>query len=301
MRFLFSLLLKLTILLLVVAGLALGYVYWATNARINRTYTIVVPPVTVPNDAAAIERGRYLVRQVSMCTECHGEDLGGKAFIDSAIMARLYGPNLTAGRGGIGATYTDADWARTLLHGVKRDGRSVLFMPSQDYHFTQEDFAAIVAYIRSVPPVDRETPPPSIGPMARILTMTGAFPLLPAEAIDHGSVRFAEATTIDTPEAAGHHLVSAAGCRGCHGQDLSGAGGMPNAANLTPVGLGDWTEQDFIAALREGRRPNGTEIAPEMPRAFGKMSDEDLHRIFLYLKSLPPQGEKSEAQRREAD
>ncbi len=33
---------------------------------------------------------------------------------------------------------------------------------------------------------------------------------------------------------------------------------MPDAANLTPVGIGGWTEADFKTAIRDGRRPNGT-------------------------------------------
>lgn len=298
MRRLFSFLLKLLFLLILVAAAALAYVYYVTNQRIERTHVVRVPVVAIPSDQASIERGRYLVREVSFCIECHGEDLGGKAYIDSPIMARLYGANLTRGRGGIGASYTDADWARLLVHGVKPDGRSAVFMPSQDYGFTEEDFGAIVAYIRSVPPVDREVPPPSVGPMARILTMTGGFPLLPAELIDHGAAGFVEEKPADDPVSAGGYLVSTAACRGCHGPDLTGTGGMPDAANLTPVGLADWTEDDFKRALREGRRPNGTELLPDMPRVFGQMSDEDLRLVFTYLKSLPPKGVKSENQRK---
>src|SRR5690606_38634409 len=111
---------------------------------------------------------------------------------------------------------------------------------------------------------------------------------LPAELIDHGAPPFIEPADAADPISVGSYLVSSAGCRGCHGPDLTGAGGaMPNASNLTPVGLDGWSEMDFKVALRQGRRPNGTELVPEMPRAFGAMSDEDLHLVFEYLKSLP--------------
>ena len=71
---------------------------------------------------------------------------------------------------------------------------------------------------------------------------------------------------------------------------------MAGAANLTPVGLAGWNVSDFKRALRDGRRPNGTSLVPDMPRAFGAMSDEDRSRIFAYLKSLPPGGAKSKRQ-----
>ena len=66
----------------------------------------------------------------------------------------------------------------------------------------------------------------------------------------------------------------------------------PAAANLTPhaKGLGDWTEADFLRAMRDGKRPDGSDIDAEaMPwRAFGQASDAELHSVWLYLRSLPP-------------
>jgi cytochrome c553 len=283
--------------LLAVAGLAIGYAYAYTSWKFGKTYAVVPPPVTIDaNDPATIERGRYLVHKVSMCVDCHGEDLGGKVMMDSSIMARLYATNLTKGRGGLGATYADDDFVRALTHGVRKDGRSVFFMPSQDYRFSAADIAGIVAYIRSRPPVDRETPTPSIGPMARLLATFAGFPLLPAALIDHNAVVLQPNADLSTPESAGKSLIAAGGCRGCHGPQLTGEGGMAGAANLTPAGLGGWTDADFKRALREGRRPNGTTLVPDMPRAFGAMSDEDMSRIFAYLKSLPPTGAKSKRQ-----
>lgn len=279
------------------AGLALGYAYASTSATLGKTYTVTPPRVTIAaGDPAVLERGRYLAHKVSMCVDCHGEDLGGKVMMDSAIMARLYASNLTSGRGGIGARYTDEDFVRVLTHGVRKDGHSAIFMPSQDYHFSAADIAGLVAYIRSLPPVDREVPAPAIGPMARVLTMLGSLPLLPAEMIDHNAVSLRPDADMSTPESAGQSLIAAGGCRGCHGPQLTGEGGMPGAANLTPAGLTGWTENDFKTALREGRRPNGSNLVPDMPRAFGAMSDEDLTRIFAYLKSLPAAGTKSKRQ-----
>jgi mono/diheme cytochrome c family protein len=73
----------------------------------------------------------------------------------------------------------------------------------------------------------------------------------------------------------------------------SGPWGVSFTANLTPdeeTGLGKWTEQQFIDALRTGRHQGkGREILPPMPWSMiGKMTDDDLKAVFAYLQSLPP-------------
>lgn len=297
MKRLLKLLAFLILGVLMVAVLAYTWIHITVERRAARVYAVNVPAVTVPQgDPEAIERGRYLAHEVSMCVECHGDDLGGKVAIESAAIGEIWGSNLTAGRGGLGATYTDEDFVRSLMHGVRKDGRSVVFMPSQDYHFKASDVGALVAYIRSVPPVDREIPHPSFGPLGRILVFAGAMPLLPAELVDHEARTFVPEGTPSTPEEAGKYLVDTGACRGCHGPQLTGEGGMPDAANLTPVGIGHYTFADFQRALREGRRPNGTELKPDMPRAFGAMSDDDMRLVFAYLQSLPAAGTKSKLQ-----
>jgi hypothetical protein len=78
---------------------------------------------------------------------------------------------------------------------------------------------------------------------------------------------------------------------------LKGGGGPPpGAANITPVGIGNWSEQDFFTALRDHKRPNGTAIDDAMPRGYGQMADEDLRKIFSFLKTVPAAGEKSKNQ-----
>ena len=279
-----------------VVVVAVAYVFYASNQRVATTYAVTPPAVAVAlGDPVAIERGRYLVHKVSLCTDCHGEDLGGKA-VEHIPITRLWGSNLTKGRGGVGTSYTDADFVRALAHGVKKNGQSVIFMPSQDYKFTEADMGALVAYIRSVPPVDRDVPEPELGFLARALGVANQFPLLSAEFIDHDAVALVPVADRSEAVKAGDYLISNAGCRGCHGPTLSGEGGMPDAANLTPVGIGAWTEADFQTAIREGRRPNGTPLLPAMPRSYQAMPDEELSKIFAYLKTLPPSGSKSKNQ-----
>jgi cytochrome c553 len=290
-------LLRLILLVVLVIAGFVGYVYWRSSALMAKTYGVDVPDVIIPTDEASIARGKYLASKVSMCTECHGEDFGGKVVQENAAFGRLVGNNLTRGRGGLGAKYRDDDFVRVLVHGVKRNGRSVIFMPSSDYRFTEEDLGAIIAFLKSLPPVDRQPPEMTVGPMARALGIFTDFPLAPAEKIDHANVRFAELKNPTDPVSAGDYLVSTGGCRGCHGPDLAGGGGPPpGASNITPVGLSGWTEKDFVSAIRDHKRPNGTAIDEAMPRVYGQMSDEDLNKMFTYLKSVPAKGEKTKNQ-----
>ena len=286
------------IVILVLAGIAL---YVLSERRINRTYRVSVPPVTVAADAEAVARGKRLATVVAPCGECHDADFGGKAMMDEWAMGTLHAANLTRGRGGIAARYSDDDWVRGLLHGVRPDGRSVVFMPSHDFRFTEQNVADLIAFFRSLPPVDREHPAPKVGPMARALSF-GPLPLLPAELIDHETVAFAKPPASDDPVVRGQHLLDTAGCRGCHTPELAGGGGPPpGASNITPVGIGSWSDADFITALRTHVRPNGTKISEAMPPAYGQMTDEELKAIRAYLRTVPSKGKLSKTQGPQAD
>jgi mono/diheme cytochrome c family protein len=292
---------QVVVALVALVVVALVVVYALSERRIRRTYDVSVPRIAVPTDAEAIARGKRLAMVVAPCGECHGPDFGGKVMIDEWAMGTLYGANLTRGRGGIGAAYTDADWVRALLHGVRRDGRSVVFMPSHDFHFTEQDTAALIAFFRALPPIDRDIPGPRVGIMARALSF-GPLPLLPAELIDHERVAFASPPQGTDPVVVGRHLVDTGGCRGCHQPDLSGGGGPPpGGANITPTGIGDWSDADFLKAIRSHVRPNGTPIAESMPAAYGLMTDDELRAIRAYLRTVPAMGKKTKSQDRQAE
>jgi len=291
-----KLFLRIVLALVVLVVLGIGTAWLLVQRRASRTWEVRTPAITIPSDAEAIARGKRLVRVIAPCADCHGEDLGGKVMAESFAMGRLYAANLTRGRGGIGSTYTDEDWVRAMLHGVRHDGRSVVFMPSHEFHMTKADVADIIAYLRSLPPVDRERPATRIGPMAAVLSYVG-MPLLPAELIDHDTVTFAPEVVADTPVARGRLMAQKSACNGCHKEDFTGGGGPPpGAGNITPVGIGTWTDADFIRALRDHVRPNGSTIDPAMPLAYGQMTDEELTAIHAYLKTLPAKGEKSKRQ-----
>ncbi|HEX6644591.1 MAG TPA: c-type cytochrome [Gemmatimonadales bacterium] len=283
-----------------VALLVLGaaVVYGVSSSRLSKQYEVDPETVALSSDPAVIERGRHLASARLGCTGCHAQDLGGSVFIESAAFGRFVAPNLTRGEGGIGASYSDADWIRATRHGVARDGRALLIMPAAEFHrLSREDLIAVLSYVRQVPPVNRTLPASTPGPVARVMLATGTA-LLPAASLDHAE-SFTDAPVAEVSVAYGEYLARTGGCQGCHGPDLSGGkshepGGVPYA-NLTPAGaLGSWSEEDFLRALREGKRPDGSGIDQSMPwKEMGRMTDLELKALFAYLKSLPPVTSKS--------
>lgn len=271
-----------------------GAIYGYTEYRFARSYEVPRVELALSSDPAMVARGEHIA-VVRGCVDCHGPDLSGKLFIDAGPVAVLYSSNLTAGRGGVGDTYSDADLIAAIRHGVDPDGRPLWFMPSQEFNvLSDEDVVALASYIRTLPAVDHEPGTNRVGPLGRLLYATGELPLIPAELIDHRAVRSAAPVAAATAEYGEYLAVT---CAGCHAADFSGGKipgtppDFPIAANLTPdveTGLGSWTEGDFIATLRTGRRPDGTELRPEMPwRLTAQFEEYELRALWLYLQSLP--------------
>ena len=105
----------------------------------------------------------------------------------------------------------------------------------------------------------------------------------------------------------GEYLANAAGCAGCHtapsaplfsgGRELATPFGKFYGPNITPhagAGIGRWSEADFTAAMRFGRRPDGAHYYPVFPYpAYTKIADADLKDLYAYLRSVPPSSRPS--------
>jgi cytochrome c553 len=278
--------------LVVVVAVAATIIHFSSKARLKKTFAVAPRPVAIPSDAAALARGKHLA-ETRGCNDCHGKDFGGAKVIEDGAMGRVHGSNLTKGKGGRIASFKDEDWVRAIRHGVGPDQAGLFVMPSEEYsQFTDEDLGGLIAYLKTVPPVDRERPATSLGPVARVLVATGKLKLA-AEKIDHPNVRpksIAPALTVE------YGRYVAASCFGCHGHNFSGGKiavgppSWPEAANLTPhesSRLSKWTETDFLSTMRTAKRPDGTEMNPVMPRVFGQMDDIELKALWMFFKTLP--------------
>ena len=245
-------------------------------------------------DPARAEEGKRLTGMKG-CRDCHGQDMGGFTFINDPPIGTFTGPNLTTGKGSVTAGYTDQDWVRSIRFGLNRERRYLKFMPSHEYHaLSDEDLTTIIAFLKTMPAVDRETVPSKPGPLAKILHMKGNFPMLfPAQLINRAQKPPEKIAPSESPEY-GKYL--AAGCVGCH--DLDYGGGKikgvppdwPKAANLTAGGeFAKWSFEDFQKVMKTGVRPDGRKIEPMfMPwPGFAEMTETEMKAIYAFLKTLP--------------
>ena len=280
-----------------------------------------VREMRAPRDSATIARGEYIFRYQAQCWGCHGSSgansatppAGGRLF-DLRGVGPGFGEwrsrNLTPdAETGLGA-WSDGDIIRAFREGLRKDG-TVMFplMPSDWYHgMSDEDALAVVAYLRSLPPVRNAVAPQEPSFMAKALFAFGV--LKPQAAINDPVVAPPRGVNAAWGKYVGSHL---AGCVECHSprnladgsfyMDSLAAGSTIEygadedaplsafARNLTPdveTGIGSWTESQFLAAVTSGMRPDGTVLTPHMPYASYKAcSEEDLRAIYLYLRTLP--------------
>lgn len=152
-----------------------------------------------------------------------------------------------------------------------------------------------------------------IGPTVAIVVGLLASPLAAQEPIEE-SVPLLEPPPIDAvaPELQrGAYLFAAANCGGCH-TDVKNrgallAGGRPletpfgtfYTPNITPdreTGIGAWSDEDFVRALREGVSPDGSHYYPAFPyTSYTRISDNDMLAIKAYIFSLPPVRQENRA------
>ncbi|HVP22001.1 MAG TPA: c-type cytochrome [Anaerolineaceae bacterium] len=277
-------------------ALAAIVLYLIGSSKLNKKYDVPVEAISVPADAHAVEHGKHLAT-IFMCTSCHTANLSGQVYFVVPGMVNIPTPNLTAGAGGAGATFSDQDFVRAIRHGVDPEGRALFIMPVKAFHnMSDADMGAVIAYVRSLPPVDHQLPEVEVDPLGRLMMGAGMFPPFAADQIDHTSPP-PPAPAAGATAAYGQYLSHI--CEECHGANLNGAPfGPPGqevpTPNLTPGGdLAGWSEQDFITTLRTGTTPSGKSLKEEMPwKSFGQMTDDELKALWMYIHSLPalPQG-----------
>jgi mono/diheme cytochrome c family protein len=251
-----------------------------------------------------VERGEYLVRGPMGCGNCHtplgpegpvaGQELAGRLVDDNPAFT-AFAPNITPG--GPVAAWSDEDLARAIREGLRPDGSLIgPPMPFAMYRgISDADLAAVVAFLRTLPAVENETP-----------ASTYRIPLPPAYGPPVGSVTAPERAV--TAEYGGYMANAITHCMECHtpmgpqgpmldtglgqgGFEFHGPWGVSIAANLTSGedGLAGYSDDEIKAMITQGRRPDGTAMLPPMPYGYlARMTPGDLDAIVLYLRALPP-------------
>lgn len=279
--------------LIVGGGAFVGYHVSAFGSSMDKVYDVPAPNITVSNDPAVLERGKHLAESVAGClnADCHGGDLSGGKTMDFGPLGKITGPNIS--KAGLGAAYSPGELFRVVRNGIKKDGRSVTFMPSHEINWLPDsDITAVVSYLSTLPPAPKPNGPIELGTLAKVLDRLGMIHIDVARRIDHGNVPIAPPPA---PNADYGKFVGKL-CTGCHGDTLSG-GPIPGApphlpipTNLTPdeTGLKGWTYEDFDRLLTQGIKKNGQKLDPFMPiSSFGKMNETEKKALWAFLSQVP--------------
>jgi mono/diheme cytochrome c family protein len=260
--------------------------YW----KLNRTFDNPVANVVVTPTPYHLARGERLV---GMCASCHAADgaapLEGSNFLESGSppIGRFYAPNLTPAHLG---EWTDGEIIRAVREGISRNGRSLLIMPSEVFrNMSDFDVESVVAFLRSQPSVEPDTPAPQLNVLGAVLA--NFAPIFSAQPPVADPV--AGAPPSETAEY-GRYVASLA-CTLCHGDDLQGSteDGVPDLS----VAARTWSREEFASFFATGRRPAGDRVdGSRMPwremREF--MGDEGLSALILHLREEFPRADSTE-------
>jgi mono/diheme cytochrome c family protein len=315
MKTLLKIVLVLVVLVVIAAGAGVAYLYAAyPNVPPAENITVVATP-------EKIARGEYLSKHVSGCVECHAvrdftkyagpvvegtRGRGGDSFGDPDTALRvLVSKNITPA--GIGS-WSDGELIRAFTTGVNKDGEALFpIMPYYKYaRLSREDVESIVAYVRTLKPIEYTAPARELGMPLPLIVRTMPRP-----------AEFRPIPAKTDRVAYGEYMTNAAACADCHtpqddqGQPLPGkefaggfefklpGGGVVRSANITPdadSGIGTWNEQQFIDKFKAFENAPQRELTPAERRentimpwtAYAGMTTEDLGAIYTYLRSLKP-------------
>lgn len=303
------------ILTAVFAVIVLGVVGLAVRFYVLAPVKRPALEVKAPSTPSAVARGEYLARSVTVCIGCHspvevdklgepipeGRLLSGRDFGEMpGFPGMLRAPNLTPDpETGIG-TWTDGELLRAMREGIAKDGRPLFpMMPYGVFAKTlsDEDALAIIAWLRTVPPVK------SAMPRTQIQFPVSMFVRLAPRPVDQPA-----SPPPTDPLEHGRWLITAASCADCHstaneqmeplpGMYLAGDNPFPipnrgtvYTANITSdaeTGIGAWTDDEIKRAIfgglsRDGRRLYG------MPWAYyAGMNDDDKQALLTALRKVP--------------
>jgi cytochrome c553 len=262
------------------ALLGIAYIYFASERELDRRFTVADnATLVIPTDAAEIAEGRRIA-QLGGCMHCHGDNLAGTVVDDIPKLVRLVAPNIST----LLPTYSDAQLATVLRKGVKPDGKSVLFMPSEMYrHLRDEDLARVIAWLRSKPAVPSGiTEKTQLRPIGRLIIANGDFK--PAARAIESLPAAVGSYDADDPVSRGRHLAMNY-CSECHGQDLQGVAPI-NAPALAVVK--GYSLERFTRLMQEGVGTGDRQFKMMTPTAkarFTQLTPDEIVAVHAFLKS----------------
>ncbi|MCB1352653.1 MAG: c-type cytochrome [Rhodobacteraceae bacterium] len=259
------------------ALLAAGGIWLKAEAALHRHWPAGPAELAVAPAPELVPEGERLFRAFG-CHDCHQD--AGRVLFEARGVGRLVAPNLTRSLPG----FTDADLVRAVRQGIRPDGTSLVVMPTGALdEISDRDLAAILAYLRTVPPrPDAVSGGTDWGPLGRVAIATGAIPFS-AAAAEAGVSR------PERPAPEGAYLARTI-CAGCHDLDLPRDDGLgfvaPALRDVAPA----YSADGFRHLLRTGAPLDGRDLGPMKEAALGALShltDPEIDALYGYLTEAP--------------
>lgn len=315
MKKVFKVLLIIILVIVILVGVLATYIALRSIPK----YDVEKISVTVESTPARVERGTKLASL--LCRNCHlnntTQKFTGKELKEAPRFGTIYSANITQDPvAGIGK-WTDADIIYLIRTGIKPDGQYIPpYMPKL-IHISDEDMYSIIAFLRSsnswVQADNTRQPASKPSFLTKFLVTIGAakpFPY-PKEIIP-------QPDTTDLVKWGKYISCYQLECFACHSKDFSkndyftpekskgffgGGNEMHNeegkklvTLNITmheETGIGKWTEEQFIKAVKSGQVPNGAALRYPM-QAYSNLTDQEVRAVYAYLKTVPKLDHKVE-------
>lgn len=278
----------LRILIIVAAGLAgaaalgLGGIYVMSEARLGDVSRGPAFDAPIPSDDASIEHGRHIARTRG-CFGCHGQQLEGKDFGEQWDWPeRAVAPNLAA----YARAHDVATIEAAIRQGIGANGNALVSMPSYNFtRLTDADTAALIAFLKSAPVVEKKLPKPKLGWPVRWTFATGE---------ETHMVQWVEAVPpllVDAdvePQLARGEYLAMTMCNECHGLDLRGAT-LWDAVTPDLVMVASIPREDFETLIKTGVGAAGRELGLMglvAPDRFPYLTEQEIEDLYAYLSSL---------------
>lgn len=264
---------------------------------------VLSAPGTHAFGETVVERGEYLVRGPMGCGNCHTPLGPDGPIVDQELSGRLVekNDNFTAMASNITPAsritdWSDADLATAIREGRRPDGSLIgPPMPFAMYRgISDNDLAAIVAFLRTVQGVENELPdseyhiplPPAYGPPVETVADVPRGATSEYGAYLSGPI--AHCIECHSPFGPQGPILEKAGQGGF---EFHGPWGISVAPNITSHedGIANYTDAQIAAMIVDGTHVDGSSMMPPMPYGyFSRMTDDDVAAIISYLRILPP-------------
>lgn len=261
-----------------------GYVYARSEHYLNDVVVESIAALPERQDAAFLERGKHIARTRG-CFGCHGQQLQGQVFADEWIwVGTAVAPNLAK----YAREHTDATIEAAVRQGIGHDGKALWSMPSYNFVLlNDEDVAALIAFLRSSPVVEKDLPKPDLGFQARLRIVRGEAQHMAEWADRMPNLLLNEN---DDPQLVRGEYIAKTTCNECHGFDLRGDTAMDMIMPDLAI-LAAYSDSDFQRLMQTGEAIGGrtelrlmTMVAKDR---FAYFTQDELKDLLAYLRTLP--------------